>query len=149
MKADWDTLIPELKAWNNGKGIDPESWAGCKGNFQLAAAYSLIFWPDFTEMDGMVFRGQMTRERLDDWAKNCEGNRRSIEATANHLHILDLHYVGSPDATVERIVYLGNVLREIYRAKLAAEFPGRNFTVELYEPPDKDLREYQLTFYQS
>jgi hypothetical protein len=150
MKAtDWDVLIPELKTWNNGRGIDPESWAGCEGNFRLAAAYSLIFWPEFTEMDGMVFRGEMTREDLNAWIKNCGGNRQSIETTANHIHILDLHYVGSPDATVERIVYLGNVLKEIYRTKLAAEFPGRNFTIDFYEPPDKKLPEYQLTFFQS
>lgn len=147
--VDWDVLIPELKRWNNGGGIDPETWAGCTGTFQLAVAYTTIFWPDFTEMDGMVFRGKMTRAMLDSWIKNCSGDRKNIEATANHLHILDLHYLGSPDASEERIVFLGNVLREIYRAKLRLEFPDRNFTVDFYEPPNKELQEYQLTFYQS
>ncbi len=74
---------------------------------------------------------------------------RNIEVTANHLHILDLHHMGCPDASVERIVFLGNLLKEIYRAKLAAEFPNRNFVVNFYEPDDKDLQEYQLTFYQA
>ena len=146
--ADWDALIPELKAWNNGRGIDPEAWVGCEGNFRLAAAYSLIFWPKFTELDGMVFRRHMDRQTLDSWITNCSGNRQSIEATANHIHLLDLHYVGSPDANAERIIYLGKVLKEIYQVKLAAEFPDRKFVVDFYEPPDKNLQDYQLTFYQ-
>jgi hypothetical protein len=146
--VDWDNLIPELKDWNSGKGIDPESWVGCRGNFQLAAAYSLIFWPDFTEMDGMVFRGKMDRETLDSWLRNCGDNRQSVERVVNHIHISSLHHHGCPDASVERLIFLGNVLKEIYAAKLAAQFPHRNFVVELYEPEDKDLGEYQLTFYQ-
>jgi hypothetical protein len=146
--VDWDTLIPELKGWNNGNGIDPETWVGCEGSFRLAAAYSLIFWPEFTEIDGMIFRGNMDRETLASWMQNCSGDRRSVEATANHIHILDLHYVGAPDANADRIIFLGNVLKEIYRVKLAAEFPNRDIVVEFYEPPDKELQDYQLTFYQ-
>lgn len=146
--ADWDALIPDLKDWNNGKGIDPESWVGCEGNFRLAAAYSMIFWPEFTELDGMIFRGQMDRETLDSWMLGCSGDRRCVEATVNHLHILDLHHFDCPDASIDRIVYLGNVLKEIYQAKLATQFPDRNVVVEFHEPPDKELRGYQLTFYQ-
>ena len=29
--VNWESLIPDLKEWNNGKGIDPESWVGCEG----------------------------------------------------------------------------------------------------------------------
>jgi len=41
------SMIQELSAWNNGKGIDLESWTGCSGNFKLAVGYSTIFWPKF------------------------------------------------------------------------------------------------------
>jgi len=145
---DWDTLIPELKDWNNGGGIDPESWVGCEGNFRLAAAYSLIFWPSFTEVDGMIFRGAMNRETLASWMENCSGNKKSVEATANHIHLVDLHHVGCPDASVERVIFLGNVLKQIYQVKLAAEFPNREIVVDFYEPEDGNLQDYQLTFYQ-
>ena len=96
----------------------------------------------------MIFRGEMDRATLASWMENCRGERRCVEATANHLHILDIHYVGSPDASVERIVYLGNVLKEIYEVKLAAQFPGRDIEVDFYEPPDQNLQDYQLTFFQ-
>jgi hypothetical protein len=147
-EADWDVLIPELKRWNNGAGIDPESWVGCEGNFQLAAAYALIFWPSFLEMDGMVFRSRMDRQTLDSWRRSCSGDPPKVEAMANHIHLIDLHHQGCPDASLERIIFLGNVLKEIYTAKLAAEFPDRRFVVDFYQPADKDLGEYQLTFYQ-
>lgn len=146
--VNWESLIPDLKEWNNGKGIDPESWVGCEGNFRLAAAYSLIFWPTFVEMDGMVFRGDMDQLTLDSWLIGLDGDKSSVEATANHLHIRDIHYLGCPDASVDRFVYLGNVLKQIYAAKLSMQFPDRNFIVQFYEPPDQDLNEYQITFYQ-
>jgi hypothetical protein len=145
---DWNALIPDLKAWNNGAGVDPETWVGCEGNFRLAAAYSLIFWPKFVEIEGMVFRDGMDRATVDSWLANCAGDRRSVEATANHLHIADLHYVGAPDASVERLIFLGSVLREIYAVKLATEFPDKKFVVEFHEPASKQLQDYQLTFYQ-
>jgi selenophosphate synthetase-related protein len=47
-----------------------------------------------------------------------------------------------------RVVYLGRLLEQIYRAKLSAEFPERRFTVEFYEPPNRALQDHQLTFYQ-
>ena len=145
---DWDALIPEMKEWNSGNGIDPESWVGCEGNFRLAVAYSLIFWPEFVEHEGMIFRGEEVPSALDGFMRSLKGDRRSIEATINHINILDLHYRGSPDASVERIVFLGNVLKEIYSVKLAAEFPGRDIVVEFYEPPDRNLQDYQVTFFQ-
>jgi hypothetical protein len=146
--VDWNVLIPDLKEWNNGKGIDPEAWVGCEGNFRLAAAYALVFWPTFVELDGMVFRGDMDRLTLESWLTSCDGNKSSVEATANHLHIRDIQYLGCPDASVERLVYLGNTLKEIYTAKLTTEFPERRFIVDFYEPPDQDLTAYQITFYQ-
>lgn len=147
MEPDWDALIPELKQWNGGAGIDPESWVGCEGNFKLASAYSLIFWPEFVERDGMVFRANVDARSVDSFIR-CEKDPSAVEALANHLHILDLHHVGCPDASVDRIVHLGRTLKEIYELKLAARFPSKSFEVEFYEPDDGDLQAYQLTFFQ-
>ena len=146
--VNWDALIPDMKDWNNGAGIDPEGWVACEGNFRLASAYTLVFWPQFTEVDGMIFRGQPDYETVANWMKSCGGTRQSVEATLNHIHILDLHYRGCPDASLETIIHLGNVLKDIYATKLRAQFPDREFVVEFYEPPDQNLQDYQLLFYQ-
>ena len=40
-----ESMKAELAAWNNGAGIDIESWVGCEGKFSLAVGYSSIFGP--------------------------------------------------------------------------------------------------------
>jgi len=146
--ADFSSLIPELKDWNNGAGIDVESWIGCVGDFQKAIGYSTIFWPQFAEVDGFVVYRGTTREVLQEWLESCKGDRKAVEALVNHLHLVDIHYYGCPDATPERLAFLGRVLKEIYECKLRCRFPGKRFTVRLDDGPSEDLYDYILTFYQ-
>jgi hypothetical protein len=49
-----ESMKAELAAWNNGAGIDIESWVGCEGKFSLAVGYSSIFWPSFTLFEGYM-----------------------------------------------------------------------------------------------
>ena len=62
--TDFTALIPELPQWNDGAGIDAESWIGCVGNFELATGYSLIFWPGFVRFEGYVLREGSARAAL-------------------------------------------------------------------------------------
>jgi hypothetical protein len=148
-KSDWNVLIPELKDWNNGAGIDPESWVGCTGSFQLAIGYSLIFWPHFVEHDDMVLRAGYNKASLAGFMQQHRGNKSSVEAVMNHLHLDGIQYLGCPDATPERLVYLGHVLKSIYEVKLRNDFPDRVFVVSFDDSPKDNISEYQLTFYQA
>ena len=89
-------LVPELKAWDahNGHEESPTEWAGCVGNFSLAAAYASLVWPSLVEIRGMVFRSEVTEQDVDDWLRSSAHDRRSVEATLNHLHILDIQHPG-------------------------------------------------------
>jgi len=42
-----ESMQQELGAWNNGAGIDLESWIGCMGSYDLAMSYCTLFWPTF------------------------------------------------------------------------------------------------------
>jgi hypothetical protein len=88
-RPDWHRLIPELRDRNNGQGIGPVAWAGCVGNFQMAAAYTTIFWPQFIEVDGMVLRDGFSHESLAGFAEQCKGDKSSVEAVVNHLNLVD------------------------------------------------------------
>jgi hypothetical protein len=145
---DYSTLIPELKDWNNGNGIDVEAWIGCVGSFQLAIGYSTLFWPKFVEFEGYVFRESFSIEGLRQWERQGI-DRRSIEAVMNHLHIADTHSTACEDISRERIVYLGRLLREIHQVKLQWQFPGRRFTVLFDDSHHEELTDYQLTFFQT
>lgn len=149
--TDFNKLIPELQNWNNGNGIDIYSWIGCVGDFQKAIGYSVIFWPEFIEIDGGVFRKMVLPENIAKWKDSQKCDTKTIEATVNHIHLKDLHCYECSDATPERLEFLGNTLKQIYECKLKHDFPEKNFTVEFYRPEkDKnDLLEYILTFYQT
>ena len=64
MKTDFHKLIPELKDWNNGNGIDVQSWIQCVGSFQKAIGYSTMFWPEFVEIEGCVVRAGIPKESV-------------------------------------------------------------------------------------
>jgi hypothetical protein len=67
----------------------------------------------------------------------------------NHLHLADIQYYGCKDASKDKLLLLGKVLKEIYEAKLLWKWPDRPCSVELYIPDDEDdLMEYQLSFWQ-
>jgi len=146
--TDFKKLIPELSDWNNGKGIDIASWIGCVGDFQKAIGYSVMFWPQLEEVEGYIIKASVPNKILQGWIQKYNGNRKAIEAMANHLHIRDLQYYGCPDITPERLAYLGTVLKDIYECKLKCQFSDKNFCVELHEGDSGNIDGYELTFYQ-
>ena len=145
--SDFTKLIPELPEWNNGKGIDVESWIGCSGNFQLAVGYSTLFWPRFVEFEDYVLREGFSIDSFRSFQPQC-ASRRNAEAVMNHLHIAAIHYHDLSSCAAEHALYLGRVLREIYQAKLAWQFPARRFEVVFDESERKDVMAYEITFYQ-
>jgi hypothetical protein len=146
-EPNWHALIPELSEWNNGKGVDPAGWLSAMGNFQLACAYTTMFSPRFVEHDGMILREGFSQESLVGFIENCAGNKTAIEWVMNHIHLVDVHHVGCPDASRERIVYLGHVLKEIYECKLAVQFPTEDIVVEFDDSYREELFAYQLSFF--
>jgi hypothetical protein len=147
-ETDYSLLIPELPDWNNGAGIDVDSWLGCKGDFQLAIGFSRLFWPAFVEHDSCVLFAGFSPSVYQDFLISCQNDRASVEAVMNHQHLLDLFYHASPTATAAQLVYLGTVLRDILKVKLSHDFPKRAFEVEFDEGPFEELVEYQVTFWQ-
>ena len=144
-----DSMKTELGDWNGGTGIDLESWIGCEGNFKLAVGYSAIFWPSFVEFDGYILRAGFAVDALRGFEVQTEGDRASVEAVMNHLHIADIQCYGCADLTVDKAVHLGTVLKDIYEAKLRWQFPDRPCRVSFYAPTDEtDLIGYEVTFWQ-
>lgn len=143
---DLAELVPELASWNDGAGIDPESWIGCVGNYELAIGYSLIFWPSFVRFDGYVLREGFSTESLKGFEKATACDRVSVEAVMNHVHIADIHRNG--EATEHQLRYLGRVMRDIHEAKLGLDFPELRFAVSFNDEAGLDPIDYELTFWQ-
>jgi hypothetical protein len=144
-----ESMVAELAAWNQGRGIDLESWVGCAGNFRLAIGYVPVFWPRFVEFEGYILRDGFSLESLRGFESHCAGDRRAVETVMNHLHIADIQHVGCEDLTSDKAILLGEALREIYEAKLRWQFPGKSCTVSFHKPEDaSDVMGYEVSFWQ-
>ena len=144
-----ESMEAELTAWNDGQGIDLESWVSCAGNFSLAVGYLSIFWPEFIGFEGYILRGGFSEDSLRGFEASCAGGGKSVEAVMNHLHIADVQRYGCEDLSKDKVILLGSKLKEIYEAKLQWQFPDKPCTVSFYEPDDADdLEAYEITFWQ-
>jgi hypothetical protein len=144
-----ESMKAELAAWNNGRGIDLESWVGCSGNFGLAVGYAAIFWPEFIECEGYILRAGFSLDSLRGFEQRTGLDRARVESVMNHLHIADIQYYGCPDGSPDKLLRLGTVLKEIYEARLRWQFPSRPCRVSLFVPDEpEDLMQYELTFWQ-
>ena len=139
----------ELSRWNHGRGISLEDWIGCVGNVDLAVGYSTVFWPKFEIVGKYVLTEGWTAEAVEGFENGPNSTPQSVEWVLNHLHIIDIHCDNGVPATIEHLVRLGTVLKEIYEAKLSWQFPDRPCEVEFHIPDDPDdLVEYQISFWQ-
>ncbi len=142
-------MLPQLAEWNNGHGIDLNSWISCTGDFRTAIGYSTVYWPQFVLFEDCILREGFSVESVRKLESQQEHDKRSLDCSLNHLHIEDIQHYGCEDITEERVVFLGRVLREIYAAKLAWQFPDRPCEVHFYEPKDRtNLTDFQITFWQ-
>lgn len=143
-----ESMRAELAAWNDGRGITLEDWTGCMGNFSLAVGYAAVFWPEFVEFEDHVLRKGFSPETLRDCGSRPGADRSGTEWLMNHLHIADIQFLGCPDLSKDKILILGNVLKEIYQVKLKHDFPNRDCEVEFLSPDDPDdLIGYQISFW--
>lgn len=132
-----EQMASELAEWNNGHGIDLESWISCMGNFSLAVGYAEIFWPEFELYDGYVLRKGFDPDNLRAFEAQPGLDRASIEIVMNHIHIADFHY-GADDISAGKLIRLGEILQQIYQVKLASAFPDREFIVTFLQPEDPE-----------
>ena len=138
-------LLPELRQWNKGRSVSPLNYVYAIARSSDALAYCALFWPQFVRFEGYVLREDFSLETLRSWEAAGRYSRKSIEAAVNYLGLGDLFACEEEtDLVYQRIVKLGEVLSEAYRAKLALDFPDTAFDVTVIV----EEGEYALTFSQ-
>jgi len=113
-----------------------------KEKFSLAVGYATIFWPAFTLFEGYILPAGFPEDALRGFERNGT-SRKSVEWVMNHLHIADIQHGSCRDISKDKLLVLGNVLKEIYEARLQWQFPDRPSKVGFFIPDDPDdLMEY-------
>lgn len=107
-----------------------------------ALMYARLFWPDFVELDGMVFRQEVMADDLDyanarRMLSDVGGDREQLEKILNLTEIPSAIFSKAVlESTDEEDRMLAKYLCEMWSARLAQVFPDRSFLVELVEPED-------------
>jgi hypothetical protein len=134
-RPDYKELIPELRSYPDGVGAAVEIWLTNFGRYDHAAAYASLFWPGFTEIDGCVLLGDRVPETYTEWKARLGGDLSAIESVLNHRHLSDL-FMRGPEPHGELLEHLGEVLRDMWAAKLHQDFPDRQFVVTFNSAAD-------------
>jgi hypothetical protein len=144
-QTDFNNLIPEMRSWNNGNGIDVDSWIQCMANHKVLVGCARILWPDFVERDGCIVLARHA-PNWQGYLEKAHGDRKIAEATINHIHVLHLFATELPTRAL--VLHVGRLLKEIWQVKLQHHFPGRKITISFPQEDDLELSEYELTFFQ-
>jgi len=150
-KSRFVELIPELKDWNNGGGIDIDSWIQCEGDHKHLIGYARFFWPSFIEHDQCVFFHEgFDKETYLAFMARHKNDRTAVEMVMNHVHVLDLFSRSHHEMPTESVVsYIGRQLKEIWGVKLQHDFPDRRFVVSFPEDKEADITQAEITFFQA
>ncbi len=110
-------------------------------------AYQKIFWPTFVEYNDCVFLAFDELVYLQ-WIQKAEGDKGLVEKIMNHRHIADLLPEAVESPTSSLVIAFGKLLRDAWEAKLLRDFPTKRFCVNFSTEEQKNLTDYEITFYQ-
>jgi len=118
-------------------GFTALDFVGALGSVGNALLYSRLFWPEFVEIDGMVFLKDFAddvggpdgiRKMRDDL-----GDGESIEKTVNNFDV-NLNFPNHPEENAEGDdLLLATQLAEMWSSRLQRLYAHRRFRVEVYE----------------
>jgi hypothetical protein len=100
-----------------------------------ALFYSQLFWPEFVEIDGMVFlqdniEDSEDRKRLNEALLRSKGDKTKAEQAFNLVELPSLFGKNISETTDEEDAFFADRLTEMWRCKLALVFPNREFLVK-------------------
>jgi hypothetical protein len=112
-----------------------------KGSAFTALWYSRLFWPEFVEIDGMIFfkesmSSREQRQRLAEAVQELGHDRRGIEEAINVVYAAGIFQ--RHDTTDEEFQWLLERLVEMWASRLRNVYPERHFRVELLDADDWD-----------
>lgn len=119
-----------------------------RGDFELAAAFTKLFWPDFKNVeDCILLAEQYEQETFQEWKQKLNGDRKQIESVINHVHIYDL-FLNTKNENLDPAIYetIATAMMKCWKCALSEAFPGKKFKIEYETEPE----EYgpTLTFFQ-
>lgn len=112
-----------------------------EGSPLLALLYSRLFWPEFAEIDGMVFLRETVeddsdRDRLREAFERYGCDRTKTEQAFNLHELEEMFGRRLSETSDDEDRELADRLQQMWHARLLRQFPGRRFRIEIVEPEE-------------
>jgi hypothetical protein len=137
------TLTRELARWNDGRGISISDWICCVGRYDHFVAFARLLWPEFVEYDGRLYISDFFLEERLRRSLAAGATNSAAQAMINALDITTLFSSAGVEPEQDELLYLADMLRQTWTAKLQRDFPDRDASVtvlnSLNEPGVGDL----------
>jgi hypothetical protein len=136
-KEENESWIPDFDTW---------SYLNLRADFDLAAAFAKMFWPDFVEVeDCVILQRNYSLEAFAEWMERYDGDRRAVESMLNHTHIADLFLNSPRDVTYpdELYEFVAHALIYGWKQALHDKYPEKRFIFMLRLNPDAEISFYQ------
>lgn len=120
-------------------------WIKRRGTYVDLIGYAELLWPDFHEIDGCVLCWNLDQVEMRTRMREAGGVSEAVEMSVNQIFLGELLWNDSVVATPAQIDYLERLIRDVWGAKLAKDFPDRQFAFHRSDQPHVGPC---LTFYQ-
>lgn len=146
------SLLPiyqEYKSVEGNQELSLWNYLGMRADYDLAVAFSKLFWPDFIEIDNCVLLSEAyDPTHFNKWKEHFQGDGPRIEAAVNRTRLDDLfmHVPEGVEFSVQLLEYLAQCLLMCWKHALEAAFPDRRFTFYYGTLPEESSP--TITFHQ-
>lgn len=151
-----EDLIRHLRVFYSGQdttNFNVRDFIYAYGSPLLAIMYSRLFWPEYIEINDMVFlkeriEDEEDRQSLMKAFDSYGGDRQKTEQAFNLTEIpSDVFGKLMGETAEEEDRHFAERLAEMWRCRLQIIYPERRFTVEVLEPEETG-GEIGVVFYQ-
>ncbi len=102
----------------------------------MGLLFSELFWPEFIEIDNMVFlestfEDKSDLKRLNDAVMRYKGDRHKVEKSFNTIEVPSIFGARMEDTTDEEDLILAKILATMWKARLTDKFPDKKFFVNV------------------
>lgn len=123
-----------------------------QGSPSDALFYSRLFWPEFVEIEDMIFmegtiENAEDRVRLKSAYEKYEHDKTATEQDFNFVEVAYLFGRNLSEISEAEYLLLAERLAEMWRCRLHKVFPERKFSVEIVEPPDNAGEDIGIVFH--
>jgi hypothetical protein len=145
-------LLRKLYPDRDTTGFNVLDFLHAEGSPVFALLYGRLFWPEFVEIDDMIFLKETyedadDRQRIADAFAHYKRDRRKTEQAFNVVEVPFLFGRRVDELTEEEYVFLAERLAEMWRCRLQMVYPQRRFTVKVLTP-EQTGSEVGVVFYQ-